>query len=204
MTRLLYVLLLIIIYTDIIVSTLYPIGLSLIRQDPSKMGQAWADLWDAATIRSNSARLLESMLLHVRHAMNQETSGDIQKAAFGLSTVLFSIHDKQKRLGSVQELLSVAFIHMAKKRIANTVTLRIAIAAAVHAIGIEYNGKRMGSSKCWIAYDRYLDQERSLTPESTQVVVHLIRKLVDVWADPVFITHGSHQEQECKSFPCVR
>ncbi|KAJ8661851.1 hypothetical protein O0I10_002179 [Lichtheimia ornata] len=166
-------------YTDIIVSTLYPIALARIRQDPSKMGQAWADLWEAATTMSTTEKLSEMMLLHVRHAINQETAGDIQKAAFGLSMVLFSMHDKQKRLRLVEEFLSVAFIQMAKKRVASTVILRIAIAAAVHAMGIEYN-----------------EQERLLVLDSIQMVDRLIQKLVDVWADPVFIMHGSHQEQE--------
>lgn len=105
------------------------------------MGQAWADLWEAATTMSTTEKLSEMMLLHVRRGINQEAPGDIQKAAFGLSTVLFSMHDKQKRLRSVEDFLSVAFIQMAKKRVASTVILRIAIAAAVHAIGIEYNGK---------------------------------------------------------------
>ncbi|KAI7882220.1 hypothetical protein K492DRAFT_206260 [Lichtheimia hyalospora FSU 10163] len=166
-------------YTDIMVSTLYPIALVHIRQDPSTMGQAWADLWETATTMSTTEKLSETILLHVQRTINQETSGDIQKAAFGLSTVFFSVHDKQKRLRSVEELLSVAFIQMAKKRTANTTILRIALAAAVHSIGIEYK-----------------DQERSLGPESMQVVDRLIRKLVDVWADPVFIMHGTHQEQE--------
>ena len=105
------------------------------------MGQAWADLWATATAMSTTEKLPEAMLLHVRRAINQETSGDVQKAAFGLSTVLFSVHDMQKRLRSVEEFLSIAFIQMAKKRIANTVILRIAMAAAVHSMGIEYNGK---------------------------------------------------------------
>ena len=56
----------------------------------------------------------------------------------------------------------------------------------------------MGSSKWWgCLWYMCIDQERSLGPESIQVVDHLIRKLVDVWADPVFIMHGTHQEQEC-------
>lgn len=61
-----------------------------------------------------------------------------------------------------------------------------------------------GIIKWRVAYDMCIEQERSLVSDSIQMVDHLIRKLVDVWADPIFITHGTHQEQECMSFICLQ
>ncbi|KAI8144126.1 telomere length regulation protein-domain-containing protein [Fennellomyces sp. T-0311] len=134
-------------------------------------GKGWPEIWTLAESYSSSGKITETFL---RLVQKQDCS--IQNAASQLATILFA-DGKSVR---VENFLSHAYLRLANASWTDATTLRIAMTTAIYATeGITAR----------------LDHT-PLSTESFSMIDKLIRYLIDKWADPVFLKHGSYREQE--------
>ncbi|KAI9243725.1 telomere length regulation protein-domain-containing protein [Phascolomyces articulosus] len=163
-------------HANVCISAIYPIILD-------QQGKGWSAIWTVIESYASMGKITETILQLVQKNQQQhpgihKSIKSIQKIASQLAMVLFGVDGKSSI--RIEQFLSFAYIRLANASWTNTNTLRIALTTAIYAQQKNVQG---------------LD-ETSVSPESLCMVNTLICRLIDKWADPVFLKHGSYKEQE--------
>ncbi|KAG2225464.1 hypothetical protein INT45_010100 [Circinella minor] len=171
-------------HADVCITAIYPIILD-------QHGKGWSDIWATAESYSSSGKITETILRLVQKQHQEEESDNnntynIQKTATQLAIILFENDgDGKSATFRVESFLSYAYLRLANASWTNTNTLRIAMTTAIYALGQLQSG------------DNTVDCDKtSISSESLRVVNNLIHRLIDKWADPIFLKHGSYKEQQ--------
>ncbi|KAF7728033.1 telomere binding protein [Apophysomyces ossiformis] len=110
-------------YVDECIRSIYPVAVSHLR---SGAGSYWPDVW----IHAQSEKLWQATLFFVRESVTENT---ISSAAEELAKILLGTSSSS----SSSDFLTYAIYVLGKSRKADTLLLRLAIAATVYAAGLE-------------------------------------------------------------------
>ncbi|KAG0178924.1 telomere binding protein [Apophysomyces sp. BC1021] len=147
--------------------SMYPIAVSQIR---SGNGSHWPDVWAFA----QAEKVWQAMLLFVRESVTENT---IDSAGSDLAKILGQ---------STHDFLTHAIFSLSKLRQADSLVLRLAIAAAVHAAGLEGLSSSESGPK---------DNVKQLTPAARDLLKGFIDRVVAKWTDTIFIKHAGRHER---------
>ncbi|KAL0078138.1 telomere length regulation protein-domain-containing protein [Phycomyces blakesleeanus] len=189
-------------YAETCIRTIYPIALAHLISAP------WTKLWEDAERLSTSHGLSKATLFFVHETlMSQQTDktqpikGSVIKAVVvDLATIVFgpsppislpSLVDKtdtakkqqqqqRQRQRRIIEFLKHVIFELCGVRWTDTDVLRLAIATAVVASGLDWDQ----DSKEW-----------RLSEKTSTMTIELLTAVIEKWTDPVFIRHSSEKER---------
>ncbi|CAO3631131.1 unnamed protein product [Mucor hiemalis] len=114
-------------------------------------------------------QVIKALLQYIRQDILNTTS--INRASKELASILFgptttSLH--------VDEFLNTSLLRLSKASWADVKLARLAICAAIHAQG--------------------LDNEKSLSDTTNELILKYTKRVIGTWSDPTFIKHGGSRE----------
>lgn len=120
-------------------------------------------------------QVIKALLQYIRQDILNTTS--INRASKELASILFgpttiSLH--------VDEFLNTSLLRLSKASWADVKLARLAICAAIHAQG--------------------LDNEKSLSDTTNELILKYTKRVIGTWSDPTFIKHGGSREHTCNVF----
>lgn len=172
--------------------TIYPILVAQYHKKSNindNLSQIWFSIWRRAERTSGIEKIAAAALQYVVgqcSGVNNENiapSLKVKRAAVDLSEFLFSgCTNTSEKLRCVEQFLFLALWKSSKALSSSLSGLRIAITAALHAMGIE----------------RTDDDQYKLSVAAEDKIYDVAKRLCDTWTSSVFIAHYSYHEQECK------
>lgn len=148
-----------------------------------------------------------------------EISADrISSASYYMAVMIFGFvpptnikdGDDDDRQQRIERFLSDTLFGLAKTRTGDLITMRLGVAASIHAASLcdgsdnssqgKYSSLVTEDVGCLILSTQHEESVRTgnLPKRTSDMFMKVLRRLIDTWVDPTFIRHCSYREHECK------
>lgn len=131
----------------------------------------WPKVFEQVEIISSPEQVIQSLLYHVKH----KESKSITSIAKDISSILLKGASEDR----INTFLNVGLLKLSKSSWADDTLTRIIVSAVVFTQPIEQD---------------------QVAPSIYSVLLKFAKKVIQYWADPVFIKYASSRERTCKFY----